>query len=150
MSLHPCDSIMTVYSIIQECWGVTLHTSKNTYPFILALPISSLILVYKNYFYFSFARSDRECPGSADGGVGTPGTWVTDRQGSSWGCWEVNPGPVQEQPVLLMAGLSLQPQSTEINNYPQTACWAQKWSSRRLFSEKKADQPSKNCSNSII
>lgn len=39
-----------------------------------------------------------------------PQTGVRDSFTLMHGCWEPNPGPVQEQEVLLTMGLSLQPQ----------------------------------------
>jgi hypothetical protein len=41
--------------------------------------------------------------------VAFPGTEVTDNCELSHGCWELNPGPLEEQPVLLTAEPSLQP-----------------------------------------
>ena len=38
-----------------------------------------------------------------------PGTGVTDSRELSLGCWEVNPGPSEEQPVLLTTEPTLQP-----------------------------------------
>ena len=34
-------------------------------------------------------------------GVGSPGTGITDGCEPPCGCWESNPGPLEEQPVLL-------------------------------------------------
>ena len=45
------------------------------------------------------------CVGEA---VGSPGTGVTDRCELPCGCWELNPGLLEEQPVLLTTKLSLQ------------------------------------------
>lgn len=42
-------------------------------------------------------------------GVGSPGTKVTSRCEVPFGCWKLNPGPLEEQPVLLTAKPSLQP-----------------------------------------
>jgi hypothetical protein len=39
-----------------------------------------------------------------------PGTGVTDGCELPCGCWKLNPGPLEEQPVLLTAKPSLQPQ----------------------------------------
>jgi E3 ubiquitin-protein ligase NEDD4 len=41
--------------------------------------------------------------------VGSPGTVVTDSCELLCGCWELNPGSPEEQPVLLTAGPSLLP-----------------------------------------
>lgn len=41
-------------------------------------------------------------------GIGYPGTGVTDGYESLCGCWELSPGPVQEQQMLLITELSLQ------------------------------------------
>ena len=38
-----------------------------------------------------------------------PWTWITDGCESPCGCWDLNPGPLEEQPVLLTAEPSLQP-----------------------------------------
>jgi hypothetical protein len=46
------------------------------------------------------------CVGEA---VGSPGTGVTDRCELPCGCWELSPGPLEEQPVLLTTEPSLQP-----------------------------------------
>ena len=40
-------------------------------------------------------------------GVRAPGTEATDSCELQCGCWELNPGPVGEQPVLLIAEPSL-------------------------------------------
>jgi len=42
-------------------------------------------------------------------GVGCPGTGVTDRHEPPCGCCELNPGLLEEQPVLLTSEPSLQP-----------------------------------------
>ena len=42
-------------------------------------------------------------------GVGSTGTGVTDSCELLCGCWELNPAPLKEQPVLLTAEPSLQP-----------------------------------------
>ena len=39
----------------------------------------------------------------------SPGTGVTDRCELSCGCWELNPGPLEEQSMLLTTEPSLQP-----------------------------------------
>ena len=39
-------------------------------------------------------------------------TEVTDGCDPPCGCWVLNPDPLEEQPVLLTAGPSLQPQAT--------------------------------------
>jgi hypothetical protein len=41
--------------------------------------------------------------------VGSPGSGVKDKCEPSCGCWELNPGPLEEQTVLLAAEASLQP-----------------------------------------
>ena len=41
-------------------------------------------------------------------GVGSPGTGATDNCELPCGYWELNLGPLEEQPVLLTAKLSLQ------------------------------------------
>lgn len=43
-------------------------------------------------------------------GARAPGTGVTDSCKMTCGCWELNWGPQKEQPVLLTAEQSLQPQ----------------------------------------
>jgi hypothetical protein len=40
-------------------------------------------------------------------GVVSPGTGVTDSCGLPCGCWELNPGPLEEQRVLLITKPSL-------------------------------------------
>ena len=42
------------------------------------------------------------CKGST-----SPGTAVTDKCELPCGCWELNPGPLEEQPLLLTSELSL-------------------------------------------
>jgi hypothetical protein len=42
-------------------------------------------------------------------GVRFPSTGVTDSCESPCGCWELNPDPLEEQPLLLTAEPSLQP-----------------------------------------
>jgi hypothetical protein len=42
-------------------------------------------------------------------GVGSPGTGVIDGCEQPYGYWDLNPGPLEEQPVLLTAEPSLQP-----------------------------------------
>ena len=42
-------------------------------------------------------------------GVRSPGTGVIDSCELSYGCWELNPGPLEEQPVFLTSEPSLQP-----------------------------------------
>ena len=45
------------------------------------------------------------CVGEA---VGSPGTGVTDRCELPCGCWELSPGPLEEQPVFLSTEPPLQ------------------------------------------
>ena len=47
-------------------------------------------------------------------GVRTPGTGVTDSCELSCGCWELNPGPLEEQLVLLTAERTLQALKNDI------------------------------------
>ena len=44
-------------------------------------------------------------------GVRFPRTGVTDRCKLQWGCWELNPGPLQEQSVLLTTEPSPSPRT---------------------------------------
>ena len=44
-------------------------------------------------------------------GFGSSGMGVTDSCELPYGCWELNPGPLEEQPVLLTNEPSLQPQN---------------------------------------
>jgi hypothetical protein len=46
----------------------------------------------------------------------SPGIIVTDSC-ISCGCWELNPGPLEKQPVLLTTELSLQPYIHVLNGY---------------------------------
>lgn len=41
-------------------------------------------------------------------GSGSPGTRIKDGCEQSCDCWELNAGPLEENPVLLTSGLSLQ------------------------------------------
>ena len=49
-------------------------------------------------------------------GIGSPGAGVTNGCEPPCGCWESNLGPPGEQPVLLTAVLSLQPQPLELKS----------------------------------
>jgi hypothetical protein len=42
-------------------------------------------------------------------GFRSPGTGITDSYKPLHGCWELNPGPLEEQSMFLTAELSLQP-----------------------------------------
>ena len=42
------------------------------------------------------------------GALRSPGTGVTDGCEPPCGCWELNPGPIEEKPVLLATEPSLQ------------------------------------------
>ena len=42
-------------------------------------------------------------PVEPEEGTGSPGTGVTDGCEPSCGCWKLNPGSVQEEPVSLTA-----------------------------------------------
>lgn len=42
-------------------------------------------------------------------GADSPGTGVTDGWELPCGCWDMNPDPLQEQPVLVTAETSLRP-----------------------------------------
>lgn len=48
------------------------------------------------------------CPWRPKEDVRSPGTGVTDSHEPSWGCWESNPDPLEEQPVFLTTEPSLQ------------------------------------------
>lgn len=50
-----------------------------------------------------------QCPQSPDKAVRSPGTRVSDGCELLCLCWEQNPGPLEEQPVVFTAGSSLQP-----------------------------------------
>lgn len=50
------------------------------------------------------------CLRKSEEDVRSSGTGITERCDSPCGCWELNPDPLAEQPVLLMAESSLQPQ----------------------------------------
>lgn len=47
-------------------------------------------------------------PKSTEEGIGSPGTRVKDGCEQSCDYWELYPGPLEETPVLLTSGLSLQ------------------------------------------
>ena len=51
-------------------------------------------------------------------GVRSPGIGITDSCKLTYGGWELNPGLLEEQPVLLTAGPSLQPPFTLLFNMP--------------------------------
>jgi hypothetical protein len=49
------------------------------------------------------------CVHSLCEGVGSPRTGVAESCELPYGCWELNPGSLGEQPVLLTTEISLQP-----------------------------------------
>ena len=51
-------------------------------------------------------------------GVGSPGTRVTDSCKLPCGCWELNTGPLEEQPALLNAEPFLQPNIKDLYVLP--------------------------------
>jgi hypothetical protein len=53
-------------------------------------------------------------PQRPEEGSETPGTGVTGGCEPPWGCWELNTGPLEEQPVLLTTEPSLQPWNKDI------------------------------------
>ena len=57
-----------------------------------------------------FCRVCALCPQKSEDGMGSPGPGVRDSCRLLCGCWELNPGPMEEQPVLLTTEPSLQPQ----------------------------------------
>ena len=48
-------------------------------------------------------------PVDSEKDIRSPGTEVTDGCEPSCGCWELNPSPLQEHPVLLTTEKNLQP-----------------------------------------
>lgn len=56
--------------------------------------------------YFSFVYEYRQ---RSEEGIGSPRVGLTDGSESPCGCWEANPGLLQEQQVLLTSEPSLQP-----------------------------------------
>ena len=54
-------------------------------------------------------RVHTRCPQRPGMGSRSSGTGVLDVGELPCGCWELNPGPLQEQPVLVPAEPSLQP-----------------------------------------
>lgn len=71
--------------------------------------IMSLVHMY-GYIACTDACAPRAC--SARGGwksTVSPGTGVTHGSKTPWGCWELNLGPMGDQPVLLTAKPSLHP-----------------------------------------
>ena len=50
----------------------------------------------------------RLVPKRTQEGIGSPGTRIKDGCEQSCDCWELNPGPLEGNPVLLTSGLSLQ------------------------------------------
>ena len=59
------------------------------------------------------------CPLKPEEGVRTSGTGVMDGCRLPCGCWELNSGPLEEQPVLLTTEPSLQPQKSVFFNRKQ-------------------------------
>ena len=57
------------------------------------------------FYYFMFIGESVRCPG----------TGVTDSCELPCGCWELNSGPLEEQPVLLTAEPSPQPKENVYN-----------------------------------
>jgi hypothetical protein len=65
------------------------------------------------FFFFDFLKNSFTlvfcllvCPCE---GVRSPGTGIIDSYVLTFGCWDLNLGPLEEQPVLLSAEPSLQP-----------------------------------------
>ena len=50
-----------------------------------------------------------QCPWRSGEGVGSPGTAVSNGCYMTYGCWELNPDPLQEQSMLLTPEPALQP-----------------------------------------
>ena len=55
-------------------------------------------------------------------GVESPGTGVTESCELPCGCWDLNPGPLEEQPVFLSAESSLQPKVIVLDLFPGKSC----------------------------
>lgn len=68
--------------------------------------------IYPRFIYVS---QTPECPQESEEGVRSLGTGVTDDCEPPHWCWELNPGPLQEQQVLLTAESSLQTPFRESN-----------------------------------
>ena len=54
------------------------------------------------------------CPQRPEEGIGSPGTEVTDNCKPPCGCWELNSGLLEDQPVLSTAEPSLQSETPEV------------------------------------
>ena len=88
-------------------------------------------------------------------GIRSPGTGVTDTCVLLCGYWELNPGPLEDQPVLLTAEPSLQPLFTHFHTFlnplslisaaccltTDRSCWlddVSRWPQLRVFESTKA------------
>jgi hypothetical protein len=43
-----------------------------------------------------------QCQRMPGEGIRSPGSGAKDHYELGWGCWEQNPGPMEEQPALLL------------------------------------------------
>ena len=77
------------------------------FAFLILFSFLAFILFYVHwYFAYKFACVRGQIPGNG----------VTDSCELPCGCWEVNPGPLEEQPVLLTTEPSLPPPGLFILN----------------------------------
>ena len=67
-----------------------------------------LFLLYAYEYLFAFMPV-HQVPGKSGKDSGSPASGVTDGCELPCGCWESNPGPLEEQPVLLTTEPALQP-----------------------------------------
>ena len=77
-------------------------TCRSNKPYLYKFSFLKII-----YFYFVCIGILAAC--MSVWGCQSPGTGVTDRSELPCGCWELNQGPVEEQPVLLTTEPSLLP-----------------------------------------
>ena len=64
-----------------------------------------IILVFHVY---GFVSVDHVCAVTEKRVLGSPGTVITDGCQPPCGCWDLNSGPLEDQPVLLTTEPSLQ------------------------------------------
>jgi hypothetical protein len=69
----------------------------------------SIFSLYKCFAHMHFYHMCTWSLWRSDEGIKSPGTGVTGACEHQYGCWELNPGLLQEQPVLLASDPSFHP-----------------------------------------
>jgi hypothetical protein len=93
---------------IRNSWTIR----DNEFPRKQHKDFFKVILFCLSYFYFMYRSALFACmnvPNAwSEEHTGSPGTGVVDNCELPCGCWELNPGVLQEQPVFLTTESSLQ------------------------------------------